>query len=139
MIRLEFTGNIACDCEKRIYNNSTYYYMRVAVNVGKERTDFITCFISWNAENLYKYLTKGKPVFVSGFPSISVFTDKDGKQQTRFDVNVNNLEMFSRKSDDGSTQNQQTAAQQTAQPAEQQQAAAQQAAQQQPKNDDLPF
>lgn len=106
MIKMQFIGNLACDCEQRTYNGNPYYYFRVAVNISKDAAEFITCFVSWDASKLAQYLTKGKSVFIIGYPRINTYTDKENKMQARFEVNVHELELISRKSDSENKQQQ---------------------------------
>lgn len=96
MIRIDFTGNLTCNCEKRMHNNSEYYYFRVAAQVTREQTEFITCFVSYNIEKLMPHLTVGKSVYISGRPRISVYT-YEGETKARYDVNVQELELTSRR------------------------------------------
>lgn len=104
MIKLTFTGNLACNCEQRNFNNKPYFYFRVAANVSREQTDFITCFVNFDISKLAPYLTVGKSVYIEGRPRISTYQDREGKFQARYDVNVTELELMSRKSEDSSTQ-----------------------------------
>lgn len=97
MLKLTFIGNLACDCELRTYQQTPYYYMRVAVNTSKEHAEFITCFISWDIKKLQPYLVKGSSVYIDGFPTINTYTDREGKTTTRFEVNVNNIELITSK------------------------------------------
>lgn len=98
MVRIDFTGNLTCNCEKRMHNNSEYFYFRVAAQVTREQTEFITCFVSFNIEKLMPHLTTGKSVYISGRPRISVYT-YEGETRARYDVNVQELELTSRKGD----------------------------------------
>ncbi len=103
MIKLTFTGNLACSCEQRNYNGKPYYYFRVAANTVREQTDFITCFVNFDISKLAQYLTVGKAVYIEGRPRISTYKDKEGHFQARYDVNVTELELMSKKSEEGST------------------------------------
>lgn len=105
MIKLNFTGNLACSCEQRNYNGKPYFYFRVACNISQSETEFITCFVNFDISKLAQYLTVGKAVYIEGRPRISTYQDRQGQYQARYDVNVTELELVSRKSD--SQENQQ--------------------------------
>lgn len=104
MLKLQFIGNLACDCEMRTTQGRSYFYFRVAVNTSKDSAEFITCFVSWDMSKLAQYLTKGKSVYCVGFPRINSYTDREGKTQQRFEVSVHELELISRKSDEKTDQ-----------------------------------
>ena len=104
MIKLNFTGNLACNCEQRNYNGKSYFYFRVACNISQSETEFITCFVNFDISKLAQYLTTGKAVYVEGRPRISTFQDREHNFQARYDVNVTELELMSRKADNNGNQ-----------------------------------
>lgn len=99
MITLTFTGHLACNCELRNHEGKPYYYVRVAANATREITEFITCFINWDISKLAPYMTTGKGIYVTGKPRISKYTDREGREQLRYDVNVTDFDLFSPRTD----------------------------------------
>ncbi len=64
---------------------------------GEKRED--TCFVDCRAfgrlaENINKYLTKGRPVFVEGRLSFESWTAQDGAKRSRHRVTVENFQFL---------------------------------------------
>lgn len=71
----------------------------IAVNrIGQDGTDFINCVVWGNtAENLVKYQTKGSLICVNGGLRVDQYQDKEGRNQSRTYVLVNNIEYLQTK------------------------------------------
>lgn len=96
---------------------------------GSQRQE--TCFVDCRAfgrqaENINKYLTKGRPVFIEGRLTFDSWTAQDGTKRSRHRVTVENFQFLSG-----------TAAAGPDQPAADTGADAE--ARQQPSDDDIPF
>jgi single-strand DNA-binding protein len=80
-----FSGRITKDAETRTTTTGTSITsFSIAVDSGfgdKKRTDFINVK-AFKRDNLTQYLTKGKPVMVSGELQIEKWTDKSGVEKT---------------------------------------------------------
>lgn len=98
------TGRIANDLELRSTSTGkSICEFRIATNRpvnrdGEKVADFINCRV-WNksAENLVKYQTKGNLIAVIGRMQVDKYQDKDGKNQYRSYVLVEDLEYLERK------------------------------------------
>lgn len=88
MNRVELIGNLTKDPELRTTNNgNSVCSFTVAVQRnrtgqnGERQTDFINC-VAWrkSAENIAKYLTKGKKVGVTGSLQTRTYEDRNGNK-----------------------------------------------------------
>lgn len=87
------TGRLTADVELRRTNDGTpYTFFNIAVNRrNQDQTDFISC-VAWRqtAELMSNYLNKGSLIGVEG--RLEVFSQqKDGKYETRTNVQVSNI------------------------------------------------
>ena len=84
-----FSGRLTRDCEVRTaQSGTTISSFSIAVDSGfgeYKRTDFINCKF-FKREQLGQYLTKGKPVMVSGELQTEKWTDKSGNERTGFSI-----------------------------------------------------
>lgn len=93
MNKFVFTGNLTRDAElKYTTNEKAYSKFTVANNEGygdNEKTTFINCTL-WgkSAENLNRFLIKGKKILVSGKVEINSYKDKEGIERKTMEVNV---------------------------------------------------
>jgi single-strand DNA-binding protein len=84
-----FSGRLTRDCESMTtQSGTTISKFSIAVDGGfgeHKRTDFINCKF-FKREGLVAYLTKGKPVIVSGELQTEKWTDKQGVEKTGFSI-----------------------------------------------------
>ena len=84
-----FSGRLTRDCESMTtQSGTTISKFSIAVDGGfgeRKRTDFINCKF-FKREGLVAYLTKGKPVIVSGELQTEKWTDKQGVEKTGFSI-----------------------------------------------------
>ncbi len=78
---------------------------------GSQRQD--TCFVDCRAfgrlaENINKYLTKGRPVFVEGRLTFDSWTAQDGTKRSRHRVTVENFQFLPGQAGPGAEQVQQS-------------------------------
>lgn len=66
----------------------------------KEETDWVNVVL-WRSENLAKYLTKGKQVYVEGRLQTRSYDDKEGKKQYITEVVADEVILCSSRGDDG--------------------------------------
>jgi single-strand DNA-binding protein len=100
-----FTGRIGRDAEVK-YLPSGVAVMNVAVanNVGfgdKQQTIWFSCNL-WGKRaegELVNYLKKGVQVFVSGEMTLREYQAKDGTMKTNVEINVNVLDLLSKRED----------------------------------------
>ena len=105
---------------------------------GEQRED--TCFVDCRAfgrmaENINKYLTKGRPVFIEGRLSFESWTAQDGSKRSRHRVTVENFQFLPGTGTTGADQGKNRFA---SSPADAQQAVPD-AQGQQAEPDDIPF
>jgi len=92
----------------------------------KEDTCFVDCTaFGRQAENISKYLTKGRPLFVEGRLTFNSWTAQDGTKRNKLKVTVENFQFLGQAQAAGNNNYQ----------AEQDNSASQQ----QPEDDDIPF
>ena len=95
-------GNLTRDPELRQTQNGTSVTnITVAINEiinseeKRERTSFISCVaLGRTAENIQKYFTKGKPIFIEGRLSQDSYEDTNGTKQTKTKVIVEKFEFI---------------------------------------------
>lgn len=96
-------GNLTRDPELRQTQNGTSVTnITVAVNETiindnekSERTSFIACVgFGRIAENIQKYFTKGKPIFIEGRLSQDSYEDINGAKQTKTKVIIQKFEFI---------------------------------------------
>ncbi len=91
-------GRITRDPELRHTEGGTpYCRFTLAVDRNNENTDFLPC-ICWGdtAENLVKYVQKGRQLLVQGKLQSGSYTDKDGNTRYTLDVFVYIIEYLAR-------------------------------------------
>ena len=92
-------GRITRDCENRFSQSGTCFAsFTLAVerdyknSDGKRDTDFIDCkLIGKRAESLAQYLTKGKPICVTGSLQIRSYEDNNGVKRKAAEIKVDKL------------------------------------------------
>lgn len=106
MNKLIIVGNLCADPELRTTpQGKSVCSFRVAVNrkqkvEGQPDADFFRV-TAWNAlgENCAKYLAKGRKVSVCGSVSLHTFENNNGKAGASMEVNAQDVEFLSPKSD----------------------------------------
>ncbi|MBO5036569.1 MAG: single-stranded DNA-binding protein [Clostridia bacterium] len=92
------TGRLTADPElKKTTSGTSVVRFRIAVRRrgSKDKTDFLPCTAWGNtAEFIFKYLSKGSPISVSGSLQVEEWKDKDGNNRTSIFVNVEEAESF---------------------------------------------
>lgn len=75
---------------------------------AREETCFVDCrAFGRQAENINKYLTKGRPVFVEGRLTFDSWTAQDGTRRSKHRVTVQNCQFLPGKADIGAEQGEQ--------------------------------
>ena len=104
-----FSGRLGSDAELRYTKDGTAKTtFNLAVDSGSgdyKRTDWIRCVL-WKREKLAQYLTKGKPVVVTGEYQEQKWEDKDGQERRMVEIVVRELEFQQGQPKQGETQNQ---------------------------------
>ena len=100
--RVFLIGRITHDLElKETKNGNTLCTFSLALNRPKdEGADFVKCVV-WRkqAENLVTYQGKGSLVCVEGSIRQNEYTDREGKEQKSFEINVFDVTYLEKKSD----------------------------------------
>lgn len=123
MMKLMVIGNIGADAEQRETNGRKYTTFNVAVSSKyknqdgseTERTTWISCSRDGHS-NVDQYLKKGKQVYIEGTPSVSLYTDNQGRQQCGIRLSVHTIQLLGGK-DEQSQQTQKPQPQQQPQQA----------------------
>lgn len=107
MIKILFIGRLTRDVDMKTTPNGVQVAsFTVAVDRkqknkdGEKATDFYNCVV-WRqlADVCCKYLSKGKKVYIEGEPQPRLYTAKDGSTKMSLDVQVENVEFLSPKSE----------------------------------------
>lgn len=102
MNRIFLTGNLCKDPESRILPTGVNLCsFTVAVNGRKEEDVQFFRVTTWRqlAENCQRFLGKGKKVAVTGAVSLNTYTAKDGTTKASLEVNADEVEFLSPRSD----------------------------------------
>lgn len=90
-----FSGRIGADAETRYTQGGTAKTtFNLAVDSGQgdyKRTDWIRCVL-WRRDKLAQYLTKGKPIMVTGEYQEQKWEDSDGQERRMVEIIVRELE-----------------------------------------------
>ena len=104
-----FSGRLGSDAETKNIKDGTHKTtFSLAVDSGSgdyKRTDWIRC-VMWKREKLAQYLTKGKPVIVTGEYQEQKWTDKDGQERRMVEIVVRDLEFQQGQPRQGESQHQ---------------------------------
>lgn len=101
MNKLMIIGNLVRDPESRsLPSGVNLCTFTVAVNGRKDEVSFFRV-ITWRqlAENCQRFLGKGKKVAVTGAVSLNTYTAKDGTTKASLEVNADEVEFLSPRSD----------------------------------------
>ena len=105
MLKLEMIGNLTRDPESRTFQkgetDGKVCNFTVAASVGYgqyKRTEFIRV-TAWNGlgKTCMEYLKKGSKVYVSGTPTVNVYTNKDGNAAGNMELQLDDIEFLSSK------------------------------------------
>ena len=102
MNKIFIIGNLTRDPESRsLPNGVNLCTFTVAVNGRKEDDVQFFRVTTWRqlAENCQRFLNKGKKVGVVGSLKLSTYTTKDGKQGASLEVNADEVEFLTKRSD----------------------------------------
>jgi len=102
--RVMLMGNLTRDPELRYTpNNTAVTGIGLAVNrrwrnqegESQEETTFVDCE-AWgrNAENINKYMRKGRPLYVEGHLQLDQWKDRDGNNRSKLKVVVENFQFL---------------------------------------------
>ena len=103
MLKLEMIGNLTRDPESRTFQkgetDGKVCNFTVAASVGYgqyKRTEFIRV-TAWNGlgKTCMEYLKKGSKVYVSGTPTVNVYTNKDGIAAGNMELQLDDIEFLS--------------------------------------------
>lgn len=112
MIKILFIGRLTRDVDlKTTPNGVQVASFTVAVDRkqknkdGEKVSEFYNC-VAWRqlAEVCSKFLSKGKKVYIEGEPQPRLYTAKDGSTKMSLDVQVENVEFLSPKSESSEEQ-----------------------------------
>ena len=105
MKKIIITGNVGHDASMQVLQDGTNFVkFSVGVSVGTKqnpKTDW--CDITCNgklADVAHNYVKKGTKVLIEGFPTINVYTSKDGKATGNLKIYANNIELLSKKDEE---------------------------------------
>lgn len=102
MIKLQLIGYLGKDAIQREVNDKTVLRFRVAhterfrnqQGVQQEKTTWVDCAL-WERENLAPYLLQGTQVYVEGFPTVDVFSNRAGETVGQLQLKVMNIQLLS--------------------------------------------
>jgi len=111
--RVMLMGNLTRDPELRYTpNNTAVANLALAVNrrwrdqqgEQQEETTYVDCE-AWSrqAENINKYLNKGRPVFIEGRLKLDQWQDKDGNNRSKLKVVVEHFQFIDSRSAEGTS------------------------------------
>ena len=95
MYKLQIIGNIGKDAEAKFIKDKKYCEFNVAVQKGKDQTEWIKCYKLDENGKLLPHLAKGTKVYCEGQPSSGGYV-KDEKVIGTLSLFVNNLEFLSK-------------------------------------------
>lgn len=95
MYKLQIIGNIGKDAEAKIIKEKKYCEFNVAVQKGKDQTEWVRCYKMDENSKLLPHLVKGTKVFCEGQPSVGAYV-KEEKAIGTLSLFVNNLEFLSK-------------------------------------------
>ena len=105
MLKLEMIGNLTRDPESRTFQkgetDGKVCNFTVAASSGYgqyKRTEFVRV-AAWNGlgKICMEYLKKGTKVYVSGTPTVNVYTNRDGNAAGNMELQLDDLEILSGK------------------------------------------
>jgi single-strand DNA-binding protein len=102
MIKLQLIGYLGKDAIQREANGKTVLSFRVAhterfrnqQGVQQEKTTWVDCAL-WERDNLAPYLVQGTQVYVEGFPTVDVFSNRSGETVGQLQLRILNIQLLS--------------------------------------------
>lgn len=96
MFKILLTGNLTKTAEWKSGNQGDFLSFDVAINLTKDKVQFVSCTINSGAyaDKIAPYLTKGQKVLIDGTPKADAYIDKQGKAVSALRVYVNNVELL---------------------------------------------
>ena len=99
MEKIVIVGRVGNDAVERKHNGKTVLSFSVATDSkdknGNQFTNWFDCaFWSSKPTKLKDYLTKGKLVYVEGYPKAKSYTDKNGETHGQISIKVNKVELL---------------------------------------------
>lgn len=86
-----FSGNLAADVRMRTVGENDVAEFTIAVNGRREdQTTWVQCSW-WRPNKAIEYLSKGKPVLVSGEARLATWTNKQGEMKAAIGLEVRQL------------------------------------------------
>lgn len=83
MIQLQVIGNLVADAEVKTISGVDYAATRIAVNVSKEHTEFVSLRKRLGEKrDFVQYLSKGRKVYVQGKMSVQAYISKTTNEAT---------------------------------------------------------
>ena len=114
MIKMQVIGHIGADAVQRETNGRKYTTFSVAVSSKyknqdgseTERTTWVSCTREGQSA-VDQWIKKGRQVYVEGTPSVTMYTDGQGRQQCNLRMSVSRIELLGGK-DERDAENQPT-------------------------------
>lgn len=112
MIKLLMIGHLGRDCQLKEVNGKSVMSFTVAHTEKfkdsqgnqKEKTTWVDCSYWSDRTGISPYLTKGKQVYVEGFPEADTYVNKEGQHVSVLRMRVLNVQLLSSGSSDSSNQ-----------------------------------
>ncbi|MCK4661340.1 MAG: single-stranded DNA-binding protein [Bacteroidales bacterium] len=114
MLKLQVIGNLGSDAKVNEVNGRKAINFNIAENrnykdkegIKHEVTTWLNCTM-WKDNNqsveIVKYLKKGTKVYIEGLPAVQTYVNKEKKTIGMFGLNVRNIELLSKKTEEEST------------------------------------
>jgi len=101
MLKIQLIGHLGQDAKINQVNNVEVLNFSVAHTErfknaegnNVEKTMWINCQL-WNNIKLAAYLTKGRSVYIEGFPSANMFTNKEGVKMVGLNCRVTTVQLI---------------------------------------------
>ena len=105
MLKITVIGHLGMDAKlnevngQKVINFSVAESYRYTDNENNkvERTTWVNCQYWAKNTEVVKYLTKGRRVFIEGYPSTKIFTAKDGQKMAGINCRIINIELLDSK------------------------------------------
>ncbi|MCK9618629.1 MAG: single-stranded DNA-binding protein [Lentimicrobiaceae bacterium] len=103
MLKIQIIGHIGQEAkinqvnDRKVINFSVAHSERFKdPQTGKkvEKTIWVNCGYWTDNTRLAEYLTKGRLVFIEGFPSANIFTNKDGQKMAGLNCRCTNIQLL---------------------------------------------
>lgn len=107
MLKLDCVGRMVKNPEAKVSKSGTEFTtFSLAVRAAQRGSDSDTVFVECTlfgkiGQTAAKWGAKGKTVYVSGSPSVNVWTKKTGEPAASLHLMVNDFELVGSRSDDG--------------------------------------